>query len=201
MSNLVKTDQKKYELATKNQFLKDFTVKNCLMKFTKIRTELAAYEQNVPTLASVFKTYGQEFITAYIEYWIDNLNDFINAARKMTPDQMGEIAIMIYQYYPYLNIADLNLVFTRIKHGEFGKLYESIDGVKILEYFRTYANSRANKIEQMNNNNDLVYKQDNDYKRYSDTTDIKTAFKRARGFEIIEKAQKEKNTKKNQSNL
>lgn len=190
MSNLVKTDQKKYELATKDQFLKDFTVKNCLMKFTKVRTSLAAYNENAPTLASVFKIYGQEFIIAYIEYWIDNLNDFINASRKMTPDQMGETAIMIYQYYPYLNVADLNLVFTKIKHGEFGKLYESIDGVKILEYFRTYSNERADKIEQQGINSDEKFKQHNDYKRSSDTSDIKTAFKRARGFEIIEKAKK-----------
>lgn len=162
------------------------------MKFTKIRTSIAAYQQNVPSLASIFKSYGQEFIIAYIEYWIDNLNDFTNASRKMNPDQMGETAIMVYQYYPYLNVADLNLVFTKIKQGEFGKLYESIDGVKILEYFRTYANERANNIEKQNINADEKFKQHNDYKRTSDISDIKTAFKQARGFDIIEKAKKSK---------
>jgi len=194
MSNLIKVEKIKYELATKDQFLHDFTIKNCMMKFSKIRSSLVAYEQQVPTLAKVFKEYGHEFIIAYIEYWIDNLNDFINAARKMSPDQMGETAILIYQYYPYLNIADFNLVFTRIKHGEFGKLYESIDGVKILEYFRTYASERANKIEQQNIGADAQYKQ-GDYKRHSDTSEIKTAFKQARGFEIIENAKKNKSKK------
>ena len=191
MSNLVKTENGKYKLATKDQFLKDFTIKQCMLKFVKVKSPVLAFQTQAPTLASVKVKFGDDYMLAYIEMWIDNLNDFVNTARKMTPGQIQETALFIYQDYHYLNIADLNLVFGRMKRGEFGKLYESIDGMKILEYFRIYGSERADKIEQMSINSDAKYKQD-DFKRTSDTSDIKTAFKRANAFQLIENSKKNK---------
>ena len=42
-----------------------------------------------------------------------------------------------------MNLADINLIFKRIKKGEFGQLYTELDGVKILSWFEKYANERA----------------------------------------------------------
>ena len=65
----------------------------------------------------------------------------------MTPKQIKETAKYIYEEYYYFKLDDIYLIFTRIKKGEFGELFESLDGSKILKFFKMYANERANIYE------------------------------------------------------
>jgi hypothetical protein len=127
----------------RSQFLAEFTPGRCLRVFQRQNTPALALKSDAPTLGSIRREYSEDFLVAYIAVWIVNLNDFVNALRKMTPAQIDETAVLITQEYPYLNLADLNLVFRRIKKGEFGQLFAEIDGMKILSWFAEYAQERA----------------------------------------------------------
>ena len=188
MSDLVK--QENNQLATPDMFLKKFSPGKCLRVFSKIPTPALAMKSDAPTLASIRKNYSEDFMVAYIAVWIVNLNDFVNASRKMSPEQIEETAFMIYQEYYYLNLADINLVFRKIKKGEFGQLFAELDGMKILGWFEKYSQERIstavdNQISGATNYTD-------DFERTSNRENEKTKNKQAIGLFIQEKFKEEK---------
>jgi len=117
-------------------------------KYRHIKTALEAIESNAYTLVEIKKAYNQNSVELYIEIWLENLNDSVNFRRKMEPFQISEIAYFIYDDFFYFNIAELNLIFLKIKKGEFGEFYEGIDCTKIMECFRKYNMERIKAIER-----------------------------------------------------
>lgn len=174
--------------ATSKQFLNEFAPGKCLRLFSKTTTPAQALRSKAPTLASIRKNYSEDFLVAYIAVWIVNLNDFVNASRKMSPEQMEETAFMIYQEYYYMNLADINLVFRKIKKGEFGQLFAELDGVKILGWFEKYNQERMTTAADNEINGAARYT--DNFKRTSDNTDDKNKNKQAIGLLIQENYQK-----------
>jgi hypothetical protein len=169
-------------------FVEQFTPVKCLIVFKNTNTPALCIDSGTPSLAMVRKQYSEDFITAYIALWIDNLNDFVNAARRMTPAQIEETAIILFQEYYYLNIADINLVFRRIKKGEFGQLFAEIDGIKILSWFEQYAQERmrTSADQEMVNHSRYV----DNHTRSSNPEAEKIMNIRAKGFFEIEKSKR-----------
>lgn len=106
--------------ALQEQFISQFTPGKCLMAFNKIDSPALCLNSGTPTLGAIKRQYSDDFIIAYIALWIDNLNDFVNAVRKMNPAQMEETAIILFQDYYYFTLADINLVFRKIKKANSG---------------------------------------------------------------------------------
>jgi len=173
---------------SQQEFLLANTVSKCLRKFRTVTTPALAIKSETPTLGTLKKTYSEDFMLAYIELWLTNLNDFINVSRKMKPEQMEELAFLIYQDYYYFNLADINLVFTKIKKGEFGQLFESVDGVKILSYFKKYEGERIQTAYEEGMKEHQELKTEDPAKRIRKSVQIKQAMKKARGFELHRKA-------------
>lgn len=170
-------------------FLLENTVTKCLRKFQKANTPALAIQSKAPTLGALKKAYSEDFMLAYIELWLTNLKDFINVSRNLSDEQMEELSFMIYQNFYYFNLADINLVFSKIKKGDYGPMYESIDGPKILSYFQKYENTRVAVAFDGGLEEHKLLKPDPGERKYKAAA-IKLAFKRARGFELIEKAKK-----------
>ena len=101
---------------------------------------------NFIKLSQIKKQFGQESVEAFLEVLFFSLNESLNIRRKLTSEQMVEISIFIYDDYYYLNVAELNLIFSRIKKGFYGQLYEGIDVVKIMGFFEQYCNERRKFI-------------------------------------------------------
>jgi len=99
-----------------------------------------------PALAIVKKEKGEKSVLTIIQILISDCNDFLNVARKMSAEQISQTANMILSDFYYMNIADINLVFTRAKKGYYGELYQSLDGMKIYQWFEKYSNERAQTI-------------------------------------------------------
>lgn len=172
--------------AQKDQFLQLFTPGKCLMAFNKIDSPALCMKSETPTLGAIKKQYSDDFIIAYIALWIDNLNDFVNAVRKMNPAQMEETAIIVFQEYHYFTLADINLVFRKIKRGEFGKLFAELDGVKILSWFEEYSCERMRTAAEINRSAADQFKED--LPRISDTGENQTKNQQAIGFYLQEQA-------------
>lgn len=188
---------------TSKEFLMEHTVPQCLRKLRTVNTPALAIKSEMPTLGALKKAYSEDFMLAYIELWLVNLNDFINVSRKMNPAQMQELSVMIYQDYYYFNLADINLVFSKIKKGEFGPLYESIDGAKVLACFQKYVVKRESAAFDTGLEEHRLTKPTKDERR-NNALKIKQAYKKARGLEAHFKAKttangivtKEENTAK-----
>lgn len=129
--------------AVSEHFVKAHTPSRCLHLFKGVDSALLCLQNQAPSLGLIKRQYGDDFIVAYLALWIDNLNDFVNAVRKMNPSQIEETAVILFQEYYYFNLADINLVFRKIKKGEYGQLFAELDGVKILGWFEQYARERA----------------------------------------------------------
>ena len=187
MDEIVKYQSKSNLPATKQSFLAEYAPGKCLRVFQKENTPALTMKSAAPTLASIRREYSEDFQIAYVSVWIVNLNDFVNALRKMSPEQIEETATIIVQEYPYLNLADINLVFRKIKKGEFGQLFAEIDGMKVLSWFEQYAQERARTAAEISMSQADHFKQD--LPRTSDTVTInKIKNRQAIGLYIQEQA-------------
>ena len=97
----------------------------------------------MPSIATVKRKFGDDFIQAYIEGWVVNIREFINVGKKMTDEQTRETAILIVDEYYNMNLADINLIFKNAKLGKYGKYYDRLDGQIILSWFEQHFSERC----------------------------------------------------------
>ena len=116
-------------------------------KYRHIRTPQAAYETNYITLSEMKGLYSPESPVMLIETWIMQLSLFLDL--PISKDQIKELAWLIYDDNHYLNIAEMTLVFTRIKKGHYGQFFGRIDPVEIQRWFREYRSERGIYISKL----------------------------------------------------
>lgn len=133
------------ELATitKEMFWRDFSQMAISKSCRHINTPEQIFEQNLPTLGSLKRRYGEEFVEAYLETWIIGMTEWVNIGKNMSEGQIRETASFILEDYIYLTLADINLVFKRAKKSFYGKIYDRLDGQIILDWFSKYHNERC----------------------------------------------------------
>lgn len=102
----------------------------------------------MPTIGTVKKVYGDDFAQAYIETWIVNISEFVNIGKNMNENQIYETAQMILDSYPYFTLADINLIFKKAKKGDFGQIYDRLDGQIIFSWFTKYDQLRCSEAEE-----------------------------------------------------
>jgi len=101
------------------------------------------FELKLPSLATIRKTYGENFTEGYIATWITNLVEFFQVGKRMGENQIIETSMLVLEDYYMLTLADINLVFTRAKKGHYGEMYDRLDGAIILSWFRKYWEERC----------------------------------------------------------
>lgn len=119
-----------------------------MSRYRACNTEIACIDSNAPMIKQIELAFGFDCVQAYIESWIVNLRLFFNVGRAMNDVQTFETAQLIVETFPYLNIADVNLVFKRAKIGHYGKIYDRLDGNVIIDWFNQYFNERCNAAAQ-----------------------------------------------------
>lgn len=101
------------------------------------------FATNAISLIALTMDIGEEKTLAFIALWIVDIIDFLNIKNTMGEDQIDQTTELILSEYPYCNIADINLIFRRIKIGHYGELYNRFDGQIILKIFDKYFNERT----------------------------------------------------------
>lgn len=146
-------NQNKIELANCQNigiFCKEFNAVMIFKKYHKVNTVKKAINDDYIKLSQIKKKFGKESVEAYLAVLILDLNESLNIIRKLTNNQIREIAAYIYDDYYFLNLAELNLFFSRIKKGFYGQLYEGIDIVKIMGFFAQYNKERSDYLNSRN---------------------------------------------------
>lgn len=166
---------------TKGQFLTDYKIPEVQKICRNINTPVQVFEANLPTMGSVKKVYGDDFAQAYIETWIVNISEFINIGKNMNENQIYETAQMILDDYPHYTLADINLVFKKAKKGDFGQIFDRLDGQIILSWFSKYNQIRCSEAEEQSINQAYSFKERDNRLNDRDTvkiSDVKTKYYR-----------------------
>lgn len=104
-----------------------------------IKDALQSTNGNIRAISTV---HGEPFVLRLLVGYIADLVEFFNATRTMSAKQVTATADLIYQEFRHWNPEDFKVCFNKIKLGEYGKLYEGIDGNKIILFMREYDKER-----------------------------------------------------------
>lgn len=85
---------------------------------------------------------GETKLRAFIALTIVDLALFFHVGKIMNEDQAAQTAILVIEEYYYLKPDDFKLCFTRAKKGQYGKVYDRIDGQVIFDWLSTYVAER-----------------------------------------------------------
>ena len=110
-------------------------------------------ENNTPSLAYIAKKMNNPLLAVTIvKLHLLEMNDFVNATRKMSDAQIEQTAELILSEFPTFKIADIVFTFKEAKMGRFGPLYEGLDGMKILKWFEQIMTERCDAGENQSLN-------------------------------------------------
>lgn len=174
---------------SKKDFLKECSPNKVAKLCRSVNSVPQVFTSKLPTLASVRRVYGPDFTEAYVSVWITNLVEFFQVGKKMGESQIEETATLILQDYYMLNLADINLVFSRAKKGFYGQLYDRLDGAIILTWFKSYFDERCSEAESLSQRQHDQYASGNRTNGNDPKNEQQKAFHRYRK-EMLEKMAK-----------
>jgi hypothetical protein len=114
----------------------------------EIKTVQDALAVKTPSLARLRKEKGAEYVGGCLELWIVYLQEFLNLKTKMNERMILGLVEMVLDDFPQLTIADIKIIITRAKKGQYGELYESLSPHKVYKWFESYFNERCEEAER-----------------------------------------------------
>ena len=156
----VQTTKHNIQKSSKEQLLKILTPEKLIIQNLKMK-DLVLNSKNLITVASLRRNHGSNFSNAILRGWLVYLNDILNQKKSMTEDQVVITATFIEEDYYWLSFQDISLIFKNILKGGYGKLYESFDTPKLMQFFAEYAGQRIDLAEelQINRHNELKHRE------------------------------------------
>lgn len=127
-----------------------YNPKNLIANCKAIKTPMQAANSGMPSLISLERSVGREHVIRVIVLNLIFLQNMINVKTKLTEQQMLLLCEDILDTYPLntINFADVNLIFQRVRRGEYGELYESISIDKVFQWFVRYFDERCGMAEE-----------------------------------------------------
>ena len=136
---------------SKNTLLKSLTPDNLVNG--EVRQIEDILGKNYPSIATIGKAHGHNFIEGLISAWIMWLNKHLNLSKPLQEDSVLLTSQMIIKDFYFLKFQDISLIFNGVLKGQYGELYENLNTPKILKIFQTYTDQRLNIAEEIQHNN------------------------------------------------
>ena len=111
-----------------------------------------------PALSEIKKHKGEQVALGVVVALMDECQQYFNLQQPMTPQQLMLTAELIMEEYYYLRVEEFRLCFRMAMKGEYGPVYNRIDGQIFFEWIRKYfskrdaVTDRMVKNQQSNNN-------------------------------------------------
>ena len=107
------------------------------------------YLGNAPTLALMGRQCGNEFAVSWISDKIATFSTTLSEADQLTATDIQNTAIVIYANYPWLNLAEIMLFFSRLAAGLYGQAaYGRVRAENITAKIPTFIKQRSAEIER-----------------------------------------------------
>lgn len=102
-----------------------------------------------PQLSGLKKELGEGKAKAILTLILIDLVNFFSVGKSMDTDQINQTADLIMQNYWILKPDDFKLFANNFKMGQYGKMYDRIDGAVIIEALEVYVSGRYRQAASM----------------------------------------------------
>ena len=103
-----------------------------------------------PTLAEIRKDKSQQATVNIMVAMMDACQQYFNLQQPMHAAQLALTAELILEDYYYLRVDELQVCFRMAMKGEFGPLYNRIDGQVFFEWIKKFMSKRQAISERIN---------------------------------------------------
>lgn len=112
-----------------------------------LQTKYSAYPARcffgtAPQLSVVGEAYGQSAAVSWLEIQLNDLSEFAGSRHKLTKERCKETAEIIARRYGHFKLTELMLFFHRLKSGDYGSFYGTIDPMMILKGLAAFSEQR-----------------------------------------------------------
>lgn len=115
-------------------------VENWLALKVKDYSEISALE--TPNLFLMKKELGEGATVDVLTLLILDAIKYFNVGKAMNADQVKMTAELVAEEFNEVTIADLKLCFNKAKKGEYGILYDRIDGAIVIGWINQYCDNK-----------------------------------------------------------
>jgi hypothetical protein len=95
-----------------------------------------------PALSEIKKQKGEQVALGVLVALMDECQQYFNLQQPMNPHQLMLTAELIMEEYYYLRVEEFRLCFRMAMKGEYGPVYNRIDGQIFFEWIRKYFSKR-----------------------------------------------------------
>lgn len=125
---------------------------------TEVTLQKILASKTSPALSELKKNKGEQTALGVLVALMDECQQYFNLQQPMNAQQLMLTAELIMEEYYYLRIEELRVCFRMAMKGEFGPVYNRIDGQVFFEWIVKYMPKRQlitdrMKQEQQSNNN------------------------------------------------
>lgn len=115
--------------------------------------EVQTIEQaiNYPTLSKQIKAKSYAVVIVEFIAELQRGLDGFNVKTTMTPAQIEMFVEDFLHLYKYESIADIKICLRNARMGQYGAHFNSIDSLRIMEWFKLYLNQKAEQREKAHN--------------------------------------------------
>ncbi len=137
---------------------KDLTTLNNSASSTEVTLHQILASKTSPALSEIRKAKGEQTALGVLVALMDECQQYFNLQQPMTPQQLMLTAELIMEEYYYLRVEEFRICFRMAMKGEYGPVYNRIDGQVFFEWIRKYftkrdaVTARMVKDQQANNN-------------------------------------------------
>ena len=101
------------------------------------------FESGMPALAEIRREKGAAVTRSILVLLVNDTLDFFNVPETMNAKQVAITVDLIIDTYPYMQVDDITLCFRNAMKGNYGRIYNRIDGQIILGWLREYNKERC----------------------------------------------------------
>lgn len=117
---------------------------------TEVKLHEILATKTSPTLAEIRKDKSQQATVNIMVAMMDACQQYFNLQQPMHAQQLALTAELILEDYYYLRVDELQVCFRMAMKGEFGPLYNRIDGQVFFEWIKKFMSKRQAISERIN---------------------------------------------------
>lgn len=106
---------------------------------------------DAPTVRQLLHTYQMEQVQIWIRAQLLDLNEYVGVKSKMETAQMRALANVLIVESNYLKASEILLFFHKLKAGDFGSFFGTVDPQRIGECLNAFKKWRSNELDKMYN--------------------------------------------------
>jgi hypothetical protein len=117
---------------------------------TEVKLHEILVAKTSPTFAELRKNKSQQATIAVMVAMMDSCQQYFNLQQPMNAQQLALTAELMLEDYYYLRVDELQVCFRMAMKGEFGPVYNRIDGQVFFEWIKKFMGKRQSVSERIN---------------------------------------------------